>query len=290
MKAVLAVDLMGAYSPAWNLFKGLRFQDSEVSLVNVVEPLLPDSSIPELGASQPMAQILEELQEAGRTLLDRVATEVPATSKEVVLGHAPTSIMQVADQHGAEMILIGSQKKSMFEMLFTGSVTRALASGSEQSLLIGKSDPRSSEGLSVVVCHDISDYSSRAIDKFVSLRPEGISKIVVVTANVTDPSIVAVMERTHPDLAGETVEIIKSRIDKSLETVAGTLRTVCNDVRTVVSEGSANQVIDETYKSSKADLLVMGAQGHGFLERLMIGSSAMHQVVRTDNNLLIVRA
>jgi nucleotide-binding universal stress UspA family protein len=45
----------------------------------------------------------------------------------------------------------------------------------------------------------------------------------------------------------------------------------------------------ETMRETKADLLIMGAQGHGFLERIAVGSVSLQQVVAEDYPVLIIR-
>jgi hypothetical protein len=40
---------------------------------------------------------------------------------------------------------------------------------------------------------------------------------------------------------------------------------------------------------TKSDLLVLGAQGHGFLARLRMGSKSFHQVVSERYSVLVLR-
>lgn len=290
MKAVVAVDLMSAFVPALHLYKNLGFESPEASFINVVEPVLPDASFPELAASQPLTQILEELKAAGQEALERAVQEFPGAAKRVVLGHAAASIMELAESEGADLVVVGSQQKSLIESFFSGSVTRALTTHCKCSVLVGKTGSQASPGLTVVVTHDLSEYSQRAIHRFVEMAPRGIDRIVLLTADTTDPSIIAVVERIDPKMAGETHDAIENSIAQQLLTVKADLDSVCRNVELVVSEGSANKVIEQTMTSVNADLLVMGAHGHGFFEKLFIGSVALHQVVRTPHNVLLMRA
>jgi nucleotide-binding universal stress UspA family protein len=41
---------------------------------------------------------------------------------------------------------------------------------------------------------------------------------------------------------------------------------------------------------TQADILVMGAQGHGFVERVFIGSVSLHQALYEPYPVMIVRA
>ena len=53
--------------------------------------------------------------------------------------------------------------------------------------------------------------------------------------------------------------------------------------------GEFDSVIDEQMTKFNAELLILGAQGHGFMERLFIGSSCLQQVVATPHSVLILR-
>ena len=63
---------------------------------------------------------------------------------------------------------------------------------------------------------------------------------MLVTADTTDPSIVAVVERIDPDRAGETHSVIESQLENRQGEIANRLKRVCPNVATVVSEGTPN--------------------------------------------------
>ena len=71
--------------------------------------------------------------------------------------------------------------------------------------------------------------------------------------------------------------------------VAEKLKSIAPEVNVIVQEGESNEVIRNTMTSSDADLLIMGAQGHGFLDRLVIGSTSHHHFVAEPYPVLLLR-
>ncbi len=291
VKVVVGIDLAGSFRPALDLVARLSFPESTVHLLNVVEPVMPDGAFPELTATHPMAQILEDLLEAGRQTVADVAkaSKIPATT-EVALGLKVSSLIGVAKEHAADLIAVGAQQKTMLEAMFTGHVTRALASDCPLPVLIAKKAPQTAGPMTLVVAHDLSAYCDRVVEKLVSWRPAGVGRIILVTADTTDPSIVAVAEQINPELAGETLDKIHAKLEERHRQIAHRLEEFGVPVDTVLSEGEPREVIGHTMRDTRADLLVMGAQGHGFVERLLVGSVALHEVVKEPYNVLLMRA
>lgn len=290
MKTVVGTDLIGAYKPALELFKRLGVVDASVHFVNVVEPVLPDGSFPELADSHPISQILEDLTQAGKAALERAVQENPCSTSEVAFGAAARSLIDAADEHNADLLIVGSEEKSMLESFFAGSVTKALTTGCERPVLIGKKSAESSGELTVVVAHDLSEYCDQAIDRFIGWGPGRIGRVVLITADTTDPSIVAIVERNDPEMSGETIDLIQSKIEQKQIDIADKLAQICPRVERVVTQGSPKSAINEAMKNCNADLLVLGAHGHGFVERIVTGSLAMHMVVRERHSVLLMRA
>lgn len=290
MKTVVGTDLVGAYKPALELFERMGVPDASIHFVNVVEPVLPDGSFPELADSHPISLILEELTQAGKAAVDRAVQDHPGSTSEVAFGGAARSLIDAANEGDADLLIVGSEEKSMLESFFAGSVTKALTTGCERPVLIGKKGGESSGALTVVVAHDLSEYCDRAMDRFIGWNARNIGRIVLITADTTDPSIVAIVEREDPAMSGETIELIQSKIDQKQAEISAKLTRLCPNVERMVTQGSPKGAINEAMKDCNADLLVLGAHGHGFLERVVTGSLAMHMVVRERHSVLLMRA
>lgn len=288
MNILVGVDLAGSWKPSVSLLDALQLASSRIDFVSVVEPMLPDGSFPELAATHPLAQIMEELNNAAVVALDKLSKERPGSTSQVLFGNAGSILVEGGRDH--DLVVVGSQHKSLLESFFAGSVTKALATVCPCSVLIGKSEPKPGSGLTVLVAHDLSDYSSRAIEQFVAMDPKGIARIVLVTADLTDPSLVAIAERHHPEMSGETLSVIEAKIERAQTDAVEKLKSIAPLVESTVHQGDPKRVIAEVAKDIAADLAVVAAQGHSALERLLIGSVAMHAVVREPYNVLLIRA
>ena len=60
--------------------------------------------------------------------------------------------------------------------------------------------------------------------------------------------------------------------------------------KTEFKRGYVSSAIEHTMAECNGDLVILGAQGHGFLERLLIGSVALNQVVTSRFSTLVIRS
>jgi hypothetical protein len=185
---------------------------------------------------------------------------------------------------------VATHPRSLWSPSFVGSVSRSLAISCDASVLIAKGKIPEGRKLKAVLATDHSDYSTRWIDRFLQMKPAGIGEIQVVTAYDIDDHEAEILHRNLPSLGGLVDTWIEDRLcDRNCElidklTEAG-YRAKCRVVK-----GDANDVIRRTMQDAQADLLIVGAQGHGFLERVLIGSVSLHQAVYEPYPGLIVRA
>ncbi|MBS1715590.1 MAG: universal stress protein [Armatimonadetes bacterium] len=294
MKVVIGTDLARNFEQAVEVLTALKFPDLEAVVVNVVEPVVTAAGSGEFASMGVMSLLVEDLQNAGHAVVKEASDELIGRGirceSTVLSGQPAGCLTDVAKEKGADLVVIGGPVRSLFEKFLTGSVSRDLAVSAEQSVLIGRKSPSSDNGLTVLFAHDHSDYCDRALDRFVAMRPAGIVKVVLVTADTTDSAIVALTERDMPQIPGEAIVSVKDFLAQRTEAAKTRLQALGCPVESHVVEGDANAVLSRAMKEHAADLMVMGAKGHGFIERLFLGSVALHHVVREDYNLLLVRA
>jgi nucleotide-binding universal stress UspA family protein len=198
------------------------------------------------------------------------------------MGRAQDVIMDVADEVGADLIAVGSSRKDFFGALFFGSVTRGLTNHAKQSVLITKEIELGPE-TRVVFATDLSPYAKRAFDKWVSFGA-GVDELHVVHMRETAQTT---WEPWMLDAVPQLGEIPMPNVDAlqaTLEEQYGSA-TSC-----VVVDGSAQSDLSEWAQKHGCDLLVIGAQGHGFGERLLLGSTALALTANSPLNLCIIRA
>lgn len=291
MKAVIGVGYMKQCLAGIDVFARLKFPNAEAVLVHAVEPVLPDGGFLPASATNPIADVQKQRQEDGEARMAEIAAELKksgiGSTSTTRFGSSAHEITGVAQEVEADMIVCGSGKKGNFESFIMGSVTRALVTDAKRCILIGKQQVEHSHKINIVYATDHSDYADRCIEHLVNLAPAGIGAVTVVSANTVEPDIRDMLDE-HNRATGEgksMTDILEHRNKQVCEKFSA----ICDSTESVVIQGHVNDVINATMEKSGADLLVLGAHGHGFLERLVIGSTAMHMVGNEPWNVLVLR-
>lgn len=88
-------------------------------------------------------------------------------------------------------------------------------------------------------------------------------------------------------------DTVKTYYDDSAEKVLKPIRSFFTrhglDATYVIKVGSASQVIIDTVKRGRHDLIVMGSRGHGSLGSLVMGSVAMKVLGGCETPVLLIR-
>ena len=289
MKAVIGVGFQKHCLAVTEVFTRLGFPGSEAVLVHTVEPVLPDAGFMPADYMGPIAEIQRQRKEDGEKRMAEVAEFISKSgipSRSVTsYGFPAHEITALADKESADLVIVGSEMRGGVESFLMGSVSRALVTGAHTSILVGKAPVADGEKLNAVFATDHSAYAGTCADLLVRLAPRGLGAVTVVSADTTDPDVQDALRSAGPE--GLTHEHVMERKNQE---VCSKLRKVCEKAESVVMRGTAEAVIDAVMKRSKADLLILGAHGHGFLERLLMGSTALHMVGNAPWNVLVLRA
>jgi nucleotide-binding universal stress UspA family protein len=293
MKAILGVDSAGSYRRAENLLVRLRLPEMQVEAVSVVEPMLPDMSWPALSEGHP-------LKEAGKLREDAADAALKEASERLNgLGFRATTHREVgnpahvlearAEQERANIIAAGSERKGRFGSLFLGSVTKGLCTGARTNVLIAKNDAASLGGIHAVFATDLSEYAYRCVDELLFLNPQGLSRVTVLTAYGVDEGFRSDLLPDDPALEEFTPVACQNRSETAARRIAERFKALSVPVDVVAVEDEANHAIEATMRSTGAELLILGDQGKNFLQRLTLGSTAMHEVINGNHNLLLLK-
>jgi nucleotide-binding universal stress UspA family protein len=146
--------------------------------------------------------ILPALEEEGATVTEDLAAQAAAmdleTITEVRSGHARADIVEYADEHGIDLIVMGTHGRSGVERLLLGSVTERVLRASDVPVLVVRAaddgtdersaDERLSEsGENDVSADDPSTAPSRSIDQ--AIEEAGIEAILRRLSNELGTSI-----------------------------------------------------------------------------------------------------
>lgn len=291
MRIVVGVDLEELYRPALDLCLRLKFPDPQLLFTHAVAPIyqFPAGLVPTV---IPVGKAMEELHAAGESVVADAKAEAcsrdVSAETAVAKGGAGLILMRLADEHKAHLIAIGSGKERTGLASFLGSVARALAISASQSILVMKGKIKGTGPVRAVFATDHSDYANRCLDKLIEWAPQGFSRIDVVTAyGMTDAASSLLKNYVKVELDIE--DWVRERTEDLCRKTADKLKAIAAETGIRVEKGHPNTVIRDAMEDLGAELLILGAQGHGFVERLLIGSVSLRQVMAEPYPVLVIR-
>lgn len=267
----------------------LRFpfpSDSRMTVLSVVDdiPMLPA----ELDALDEFQ--VEALDAANKRLQEEAEKLVAREGKRlredgwpgetiVCHGNPVEEILRVAEEIGADLIVLGSHGTGMAKRFLLGSVSDRVLEYATCSVLIVKKkagegaaapiEPGTNIPYKIMLAYDDSDVAHEALDLCSSLPLEKDSEINVIYVM---PLIMAYRQDVRQHINNiwlQKKEIMQSELDKAVKS----LQWATDNVSTQLRE--ADNVSDEILtaaEQSGSDLIVFGCKDKGALKRFLLGS------------------
>ncbi|MCX7924740.1 MAG: universal stress protein [Fimbriimonadales bacterium] len=295
MRIVLGVGGDGAYEHALAWVQALGFEKPQVILASVIEPPRP----PVVGVVAPfpdevLLQAMQAQEAAAHERLNALHQTLQAQGIEsevaILHGQATVRLLELAEERQADLIALGGTRKGALQAFFVGSVARAALTSAKQSLLIAHTPPPTDAPLHAVLATDHSEYNYRCIDLLLKLAPRNLKRIAITTAFDVDEETLESLTRNAPAVKESGVEWIIEQLHERNRRVCERLRSLQAACESVVVEGLPIPSIREAMDETQSQLLILGAKGHGLLERISLGSVSYHFAVGERVNLLLLRA
>jgi nucleotide-binding universal stress UspA family protein len=274
-----------------------RWYGAELTVLHAIVPVIP-TPLP-VGASLPVMTAEETpaaAEGALRELIDRVnrgGTGAGVVRMVVRHGAAVGEIVDYAREQRIDLIVLGTHGLSGLEQLLIGSVAeRVLHYAPCPVLTIPRTAPDTSPERPVRFRHivsavDFSPASTQALDLAFSLAKENDGEL----------TLLHVLEMLAPK---DAITVAHVRVG---EYVAQRKRDACHELAaripadardwctpsTQVEIGPAAPTILRIAEERHADLIVMGAQGHGAVGTLLLGSATQTVVRRATCPVLTAR-
>lgn len=293
MKIVVGLDHFDEARRAVEFVGALKFKDPSADLLHVIERIgapvwehFPDE---QLGL---INRILKGQEVEARNILLRGAADfarvqITVKSKIITGFSAAKHIMAYADQSEADLIAIGSQAKGRVEGLMVGSVGRKLAIGARQSVLVAKGGSSLDGPITAVFATDHSEYANRYLEALLKFAPSGIQRLIVLTA--FPKNLIGAMRGVMENFSIDVSTWVEEKLYEHNKSAIEKLRPLGWQFESRVMNAPVNDAIKQAMQEFNAQLLIVGAHGHGFFERMMLGSIALHQVVAEPHSVLILR-
>lgn len=295
MRAIISVGSGDETLSVVHFLSRLKFQNFEGRLLRVLERV----AAPLYGAHPALTQDVIErflkMQEIEE--LERLAAAEGAcaragmhVAKELRQGLSPAhEILAAADAQQADLLVTGWRRAALPRKVLGGSVNRKLVTQGKQSLLVVRQPAKSAEGrVNVVLATDHSSYMDRCIDVLVQLAPRGIGTLTVLTAY--PKSFFEQVMKFQDSFHGDVAAWMESQLESQNQKVISRLASLGCTFSSVVSGESPEAAIPRVLAESSSELLIVGSQGHGFFERLTVGSLSYDAVMTGSTSVLVLRA
>jgi nucleotide-binding universal stress UspA family protein len=235
--------------------------------------------------------MLDEIERAGileaeRTLVrEAVPGDVPV---EVALeegGEPPRVILERACALDADLIVMGSHGRSGYERLLLGSVTEKILHKAPCPVMVvphraEHPTPVGDVQFRRILCGiDFSDCSLAALEYALSVAEEADAQLTLVHVietrshfNALPPQVASTLAQINTEEEADAAARLQALVPESV-------RPFCT-IRTGVTHGHQGWAdIVRLAIEGHADLIVLGAHGHGAVERTLFGSTT-HRVLR----------
>ncbi|MDR3688164.1 MAG: universal stress protein [Fimbriimonas sp.] len=289
MKSVVGIDLEGRYRSSLALLGRLGFSMEETCLLHVSEPMSSTVPFSAYGLLVETDEVMNEIRESGKRALEAARFQAadlllrPSTS--MVEGFPIRCLTDFADQVRADLVSVTSTVTGTIESVLGGSVARGLVLSAKQSLLVAREDVPSEGPIRAVFAIDHSQYCEQCIDQLIRFRPRGIAHLTVLTIHCAKHHAfphVGSGPKVDPDKAFD-------HLTASGGAVAERLSEGGIPSESLVAPGGIEETIHRVMLEQRADLLIVCSQGHSFLDRVMVGSTSLHEVLHERYPVLLLR-
>lgn len=297
MRISLGVDSRTpeANEPVIALLKKLAFSQSHVDIVHIVPPpVFPGGEI--IPAISGLAVLSYEQQEwpeatAAVTAVAESLAPLYTTAEVVVNGMPAEGILREAERSQTDLIALNASHDAAWKGAFVGSVARAAVIGAKTSILIARPPKDPSRPLHAVFATDHSPYASQCAELLGTLLPHGIAELTVLTAfPITAMQEQLLQTGKLEQLTGNSIEHdLKVRNADTIAKLDAVLGDDAPVMQSRVVDLPVNEAIDQVMEETHADLLILGAHGHSFIERLTTGSVSFRAALSSPFSVLILR-
>ena len=197
---------------------------------------------------------------------------------------AGNSILSVAKDSGADLIVVGSHGHGWIKGLLLGSVSSRVAKYAECDVLVARGPAPNGSYKNILVPTDFSETSKRVIERAVAILAPG-GRIELLHAWQLPGGPATYWGAVGP---GFRESLRRSAIDfgeKAIRDVAGP----GVDIHFTQVEGEPRRAIKDALEKGDFDLVMMGTHGRRGLERLLLGSVAESMIRSLESPVYLVR-
>jgi nucleotide-binding universal stress UspA family protein len=255
---------------------GARFE-----VVTVVEVLLlpPTYAPPDVDTSEFEPEFVKEARERA----EAQAREADAAGAPVHVraGLAAQLVNKVAEESGADLIVVGATPQPALARTLVGSTGRRIVYLADRPVLVADR-PRREPFRRVLAAVDLSEASGPVLEAaWAVARAEGAALRALYVMEPLPMMLARVA-------AGREEERRRQGLRELERVLEATGLAAEPTVEPAMREGHSGRGILEEAQSWDADLVVLGTHGFGFFHRLLLGSTSLHVLRHGQRATLIV--
>lgn len=250
---------------------------------------VPVHAVPEVWAPGGLAplvnsqEIFDRLVSELRHLLDReLGAEIPAFVRESLIarpGRPGVVLDQVAREQGAGLIVVGARHHGALARGLGGSTAHYLVrTAAAPVLVVGAS---STAPKRILVATDL--FAAAGPTLSVARRYAELLGAKLRAVHVVEPA-------KYPTVVPLSLDdsVVEERARVEFERLVELEQPAIPAEDRIVRRGRADEEIAEEVAASRANLLVVGSHGRGWIDRLLIGSTTERLLNRLPTSLLVV--
>jgi len=294
MKILLATD-GSKYSDGAARFLA-RFNLSQADEITALH-VIPGVPFPHSGGSY-KAALMQLGEELAPMIIDETAgllKDLPVkVSTAVTTGYPADAIVAVGKQSGSDLIVMGNRGMKAVGSLLLGSVTRAVAINSAQSVLVVKPPQGQQDGpLKVLFATDGSACAeeTEGVLSLIPFHPD--TSVTAVYASLTtymdipDRFCPGLDDRLKKYMAGMN-EAETSHAEEVLEKARKRLKDKFRNVAVLIKNGDPSEQILQAARETRADIIALGSRGMRGVSG-MLGSVARNVLGHADCSVLVCK-
>jgi len=231
---------------------------------------------------------VEDRTAAEREALSDLAASLEgsgAVETTVATGNPAGEILDYVDDHGVDLVVMGTHGRSGLRRYLTGSVAERVLRLSPVPVLTMRANDESTSGYEdILVPTDGSERAGAALAHALALADafDGTLHAVSVV-NVGD-----IATGAEVSVPAGLLDELESRATEATQAIASEAETAGVDAVTAVSTGRPKHDLLEYVAANDIDLVCMGTHGRTGLDRVLLGSTAEALVRQADTPVLTV--
>ena len=289
MRVLLATDGSQDATTAAEWLKEFPLPE-DVTLLALSVAQIPTTPVPLL--------TLKELRNAVLADAHRIITETrtllaprwPEAEVRVSEGDPREEILTMAEEWGADLIVVGARGLGAVKAALMGSVSQAVTRHAHCAVLVVKGRPGPLK--SAIVAVDGSPDSLHALNFLSTLSPERTFRIILLGVvkpfrfPTTAPGFIrGPLKAAQAELHQEW----KKEMEAILAHAASGIEGKADRVERLVTFGNPGDEIVSTAVERSVDLVVVGARGLGGASRLLLGSVSEKVLSSSRSPVLVVK-